>query len=240
MHCAAPTVFYRQGGRCQTRICGLGVGKSFLPSHLHRGRRTVPCSSTPNAATIHQWAPVLGDGCTEGWRAFARRGHSVEVVAVGHKRRETERAARRFAETPASRASSTDDLRTSGMVGQTRIRLRKRRGVPMRTPALLTCATGETADAIARKRLAPRGPGRPGSQRSFGRGWERPGSPMDCCGFGAVRVLRTPPRVAPGPAILAEGSFSAASRRRTTSGGLLVARGMSFGGSGVSPGQRFS
>ena len=41
---------------------------------------------------------------------------------------------------PASRESSTNDLRTSGAVGHGRIRPRNRQGVPMRTPAPKTCA----------------------------------------------------------------------------------------------------
>ena len=125
----------------------------------------------------------------------------------------------------------------------------RQRGLDPYTPAKTTWGadahsgapdvrTDGTAEAAAHRGLGPRGPGRSGPQRSCGRGWERPHSPRDCCGFGAVRVCAPPappPRVAPRPAILAEGSFSAASRRRTTSGGLPVARGMSFGVRGGRP-----
>ena len=91
----------------------------------------------------------------------------------------------------------------------------RQRGLDPYTPAKTTWGadahpgapdvrTGGTAEAAARRGLAPRGPRRPGPQRTFGRGWERPGSPRDCCGFGAVRVCAPsapPPRVAPRPAI---------------------------------------
>ena len=90
----------------------------------------------------------------------------------------------------------------------------------MRTPALLTCAPAKGRKLPCAKVLRLAVPGRPEPQRSFGLGWERPGSPRDCCGFGAGRVCAPPappPRVAPRPAIPArEGGSSAASRRRRT------------------------
>ena len=56
----------------------------------------------------------------------------------------------------SSRQSSTDDLRTSGMVGQTRIRMCKRRGVPMRIPALLTCTPAGRRKLLRANVLRPR------------------------------------------------------------------------------------
>ena len=89
----------------------------------------------------------------------------------------------------------------------------------MRIPAPKTCAPAGRWKAAVPKRLAPRCPGRPGPQGSLGRGWERPGSPRACYGFGAVRVCAPRPRPLgslPNQQSVPEVVSSAASRRRRT------------------------
>ena len=67
-----------------------------------------------------------------------------------------------------SRESSPSDLRTGSTSGQDRIRPRKRHGVPMRTPALRTCAPARRRKLLSAKALRLAVPGGRGRREREG------------------------------------------------------------------------
>jgi hypothetical protein len=109
------------------------------------------------------------------------------------------------------------NLRTSGVVGHGRLRPRKRRGVPMRTPALLTCAPAKRSKLLRVNVLRvsiPSGRGRTG--RSDGAGSD-PAVRRSCTGSGPCAFAHPRPRpLGSLPAqrsLRGKAGFGAASRR---------------------------
>ena len=118
---------------------------------------------------------------------------------------------------PASRESSTDDSGTSGTVGHGRVRLRKRHGVPMRTPALRTCAPARRRKLLRAKALRLAVPGGRGRREREGGAGSDPAVRGTAAGSGPCAFAH--PRPLPLGSLPAERSLRGKAVRAPLRGG---------------------